>query len=357
MPIKQQILSKAAKLKTPVSGVFELTPRCNLNCKMCYVRMSAEEVAAHGGEISIDDWIRICDEAYDNGLLYLLLTGGEVFLLKDFERLYRHAYEKGIVLSINSNGSMINDEHIKMLVSMPPERINITIYGDSAEKYGELCGNPAVYDKVLENVLKLKANNIRVSLNCSVTKLNVNSLDNIIRFAETNGLPLNIATYMFPPVRSGCSQYDSVRLTAEECGILRARLDYNNKRLREKNMQIIENGESIKRSLSDCPSGTTCMAGRSSYWITWKKQMCACCMFEQVVDYEIGKFSETWNKLVQETNLVTYPKECKDCKKNGLCNTCAAVNYAESGRFDGVAEYFCRMTDAYIEEFRKLEGK
>ena len=84
--------------------------------------MSAEEVAAHGGEISIDDWIRICDEAYDNGLLYLLLTGGEVFLLKDFERLYRHAYEKGIVLSINSNGSMINDEHIEMLVSMPPER-------------------------------------------------------------------------------------------------------------------------------------------------------------------------------------------------------------------------------------------
>lgn len=37
------LLRRAAKTGVPITGSFELTPRCNLNCKMCYVRMNRTE--------------------------------------------------------------------------------------------------------------------------------------------------------------------------------------------------------------------------------------------------------------------------------------------------------------------------
>lgn len=355
MFIKQQILSKAAKLKNPVSGVFELTPRCNFNCRMCFIKMNDEQVRSLGGELSIGDWMRVCDEAYDNGMLYLLFTGGEVFLIKEFPQLYRHAYEKGIILSINSNGSLITDEHIQMLTEMPPEKINITLYGDSQDMYSDLCGNMTAYKTVIDNILKLKENGIRVAVNCTLTKLNVSCLDNLISFATENGLTLNIATYMFPPMRNGCSEYDSIRLSAEECGRIRAYLDFRDESLREKKAKAIAEGANISRLTVECPeSGTKCMAGRSSFWMTWQGKMSACGMLTDFVDYKIGGFQDAWTQLVQRTSKITYPTECDDCKYGGLCTSCAAINFAEGGAYDKVPQFFCDMTKAYIDEFNRL---
>ena len=38
--IEQQMFAMAAEKKVPLYGVLELLPLCNLNCDMCYVRMS-----------------------------------------------------------------------------------------------------------------------------------------------------------------------------------------------------------------------------------------------------------------------------------------------------------------------------
>lgn len=42
--IEQQMFAMAAEKKVPLYGVLELLPLCNLNCDMCYVRMSREEM-------------------------------------------------------------------------------------------------------------------------------------------------------------------------------------------------------------------------------------------------------------------------------------------------------------------------
>ena len=38
--IKRFLMNKAAIKKIPLNGSFELTPLCNMNCRMCYIRMS-----------------------------------------------------------------------------------------------------------------------------------------------------------------------------------------------------------------------------------------------------------------------------------------------------------------------------
>ena len=52
--ITEYLHTKASRLGIPLNGTFELTPLCNMNCRMCYVRMGREQqeanrTSAHGG--------------------------------------------------------------------------------------------------------------------------------------------------------------------------------------------------------------------------------------------------------------------------------------------------------------------
>ena len=71
-PLTKFLFSKASKLKVPLSGTFELSPGCNFACRMCYVRKTAAEVAAHPREmLRLEDWLRIARQAREEGMLYL----------------------------------------------------------------------------------------------------------------------------------------------------------------------------------------------------------------------------------------------------------------------------------------------
>ena len=109
--------AKGRKLGLPVSGSFELTARCNFNCPMCYVHLTQEQVDACGRELTASQWLEIAREARDRGMLYVLLTGGEPLMRKDFFEIYRGMKELGLVVSVNSNGSMIRGEILEQFLA------------------------------------------------------------------------------------------------------------------------------------------------------------------------------------------------------------------------------------------------
>ena len=57
--LRKYLYQKAAHNKVPLSGTFELTPRCNMNCRMCYIRMSEAEMRARGREYTAEEWIEM----------------------------------------------------------------------------------------------------------------------------------------------------------------------------------------------------------------------------------------------------------------------------------------------------------
>ena len=90
-PLTNILFHKASVDKLPLSGTFELTPRCNFNCRMCYIRHSEQEVRQHDRPMrSLEEWKNLADEAEKEGMLYLLITGGEPLLWKDFWPLYEY---------------------------------------------------------------------------------------------------------------------------------------------------------------------------------------------------------------------------------------------------------------------------
>src|SRR5699024_5038394 len=125
----------------PLSGAFELTSRCNFNCKMCYIHGMENMDSLRKDELSAAEWLSIAREAKKEGLLFLLLTGGEAMLRDDFDGLYEALAKMGFRLVINTNGSMVTDEIVELFRKYPPGRANVSMYGASDDTYARLCGN------------------------------------------------------------------------------------------------------------------------------------------------------------------------------------------------------------------------
>ena len=92
---------KAAQAGIPLSGTFELTARCNLDCKMCYIHKKANDSLVKKSEMSAAEWIDIARTAQKAGMFLLLVTGGEPFLRPDFFEMYDEFKSLGLSVSIN----------------------------------------------------------------------------------------------------------------------------------------------------------------------------------------------------------------------------------------------------------------
>jgi sulfatase maturation enzyme AslB (radical SAM superfamily) len=62
---------------------------------------------------------------------------------------------------------------------------------------------------------------------------------------------------------------------------------------------------------------------------------------------EVG-FDAAWDELRQKTAALPNPAKCAACQYRNLCSVCSAVCVTETGRFDGVPEYVCRMTEQTV---------
>lgn len=113
--LRNKLYDKAILRQIPISGTFELTPRCNMNCRMCFIRMSDTEMKQKGREYTAKEWIDLGKVCAAQGMLFLLLTGGEPFLRNDIEEIYTELSKLGLVISINSNGTMIEKETVAWL--------------------------------------------------------------------------------------------------------------------------------------------------------------------------------------------------------------------------------------------------
>ena len=61
-PIEQMLVDRAAGMHLPIACTLELTPLCNFNCRMCYVRLSGEELRERGRLLHDGEWLRIAEE-------------------------------------------------------------------------------------------------------------------------------------------------------------------------------------------------------------------------------------------------------------------------------------------------------
>ena len=352
--IRAGLTQRCAALGIPVSGTFELTPRCNLKCRMCYIRLSPAEMAAAGRELTAEEWLELGKQARDAGMMFLLLTGGEPLLRPDFCRIYEGLTRLGLSISVNTNGSMITGQVREVWKKSPPSSVNITLYGTGPEDYEALCGNPKVFEAVTDNLSWLQEQHILVHLNTTIVPANYSRWKELEEFAEQRNLELRMTTYCFPPRRreawTPCSEFS--RLAPEQAA-----------KLTLQDILYREGSDALKRRWSELQEGSRsrcllendssmrCMAGKSMFWISWNGRMVPCGMLETGAAEPLAEgFEPAWETVKKEAEKIRLCPDCLSCPDRKTCFNCAAVEYSENGTFGRKPEYMCRYSRAYRAE-------
>lgn len=345
--MERKLVEQAKEKRLPVMGSLELLPLCNMDCDMCYIRLSRKEMEQKGRLRSVEEWLEIGRQMKETGVLFLLLTGGEPFLYPEFERLYLGLRKLGMILTINSNGTLIDDRLAGFLGRYKPRRVNVTLYGARERTYEELCHFPGGLKRAINGIRLLRANGVDVKIGVSLTRANRHEIEEIITVGESLGVPVRVDTYMMPAARERSLPFQfQSRVEPEEAAKIRIRalkrvmgeeifLKYQKMALNE-----LEVGG---RKRVEEPKGMSCYAGRCSFAVNWQGKMRPCVMltYPEASVFDLG-FDVSWQQLVKETEQIVRSRRCVACNLRSLCRTCAASALQETGNYEEVPEYMCR---------------
>lgn len=361
--VERMLLDQAKCTRTPANGSIELLPLCNMNCDMCYVRLSKKEMEAKGRLRTADEWLEVGRQMKDAGVLFLLLTGGEPFLYPDFRRLYLELRKMGMIITINTNGTLIDEDLAEFFGKYKPRRVNITLYGADEDAYANLCHYPGGYEKTLQGIRLLRENDVDVKVSSSLAQSNKSDLDRLLDIGETLGIPVWVDTYMMPATRERDLPYNmQVRLEPEEAareGIRAMKRVLGPELFPQYVRQSVERADHPEPAEAK-PGHMSCMAGQCSFTINWQGEMRPCVILTEpaITVFEVG-FEAAWKYIVEETHKILLNEKCSTCHMRHLCRTCAASALLETGSYGGVPDYMCRYAGESLiilrEEWEKIQ--
>lgn len=351
---EQYLMDRAKQQNIPMDGSIELLPLCNMNCDMCYVRLSRQEMEQQGRMRTGEEWLALGRQMVEAGTLFLLLTGGEPLMHPDFKEIYLGLKKMGLILTVNTNGTLLNEEWAEFFAKHKPRRINITLYGADEEAYSTLCHYNGGFEKVFRAVQLLRRRNVDVKLAGSMAKGNAGDFTRMSAIAKELGVPLHIDPYMMPASRersipfdqqsrllpedaaAACFTYVKTYLTPESFAIYRDR-------------RLTEIDHYVQEAETPCPPG--CAAGRCSFTINWQGKMRPCVVAsEPSADvFELG-FEKAWQQVSREFQAIRFCTKCSSCRLRPVCRTCALACLLETGDYLGKPDYLCR----YAAESERL---
>lgn len=334
----RRLVQKTRENRVPLNASFELTPCCNLSCKMCYVRLSRKEQEERGRLLTAKEWLMLAEQARDLGVYAINLTGGEVMLRSDFKEIYKNIIDMGVYVDVLSNGTLIDDKMVDFFCQYPPKNIQITLYGFSPEQYQTVCGNAEGFDCVMQSIERLLSANLPVSL--ATTLINESNDDYLAihRFAVDRGLKHIVGAYLHQPRERNDFDINDVRIDSSEF------IEIENKLRAIDGIQLMQECTSGRKMDVDhvIAKGFLCGGGRNSCHINWQGEMQTCPAFGVLKTYPLRDgFRSAWESLVNQVDQVEALVECQMCEYAAECCTCASMHYSDTKEFGKVSPKLC----------------
>jgi radical SAM protein with 4Fe4S-binding SPASM domain len=344
-PLVRELHHRAAAHRQPVNGTFELTERCNLACRMCYVCQSPGDAASLSRELTAEGWLELARQAVESGMVFLLLTGGEVFLRPDFFEIYTPLTRMGLLLTLFTNGTLITDTIAARLAEAPPSRTEITIYGATAKTYEELTGVPGSYARCIAGIEALVKHRVPLGLKSTLTRSNVGELEAMRQMAHAWGLPFS-AGWLISRRRDGVVPSDvaGCRISALDCVELEA----------TDRASASEWTEAALREASRGPDcNFYCQAGQAAFMVNpqGKMNVCIDLPLPAARPLEIG-FPAAWEQVRRFVDdAPSLSPLCLTCDARVYCPRCPAWSLLESGTLTEPVPYLCDIARARKERY------
>lgn len=333
--LMEEMAAKASRLNIPLNVQLDLTYRCNERCVHCYLDHHDH------GEMSTAEIKHLLDEMAEAGVFILTLSGGEIFLRKDFFAILEHARRLMFCVRLKTNAVLIREHDAARLRELAVESIQVSIYSH----------RPEVHDSIT-----LLRGSLKRSLDA-------------IRFLKAQGLRVIMANVL---MLQNMRDYTAVRALAEELGV-ECTLDPTVTPMMDGDRSIVSLGvgqnalHEVFRDASlvghvdefcaipaeigqDDLEATPCSAGHTACYVSPYGDVFPCVQFplptgnvrrERFID--IWRYSRQMDE-VRSIRLKDLPT-CSSCTHVSSCSRCPGLAYME-GNMRGPSSQDCEKSFA-----------
>ena len=331
------------KQRIPASGSINLTDRCNLNCIHCYLGIRRSDTKLQKKELHSKQWLPIIDQVTEAGCLYLLLTGGEVLLKADFEAIYRKAVTNGMLVTIFTNGTLINKSILSLFDELPPRSIEISLYGATAKTYEKITGVKGSFKKCLKGIKGLNDNGLKFKLKTMMLAQNSNEWHAIEKIATDYGVDFRMDAAISP-----CLDGDKGPLNCRVNPADAVKADFANQERSSRWLDYyIKNNHHPKNEFL-----YNCGAGLTNFHINSAGILSPCMMLNKpTVDLKTTSFIDGWKKEISKLRKIKVSDayKCNHCEIRGLCSSCPAFFELESGSPETHSKYLCELAESRLK--------
>jgi len=331
--------------RIPISGSLELTMRCNLRCEHCYIPVKRRATHTER-ELSLGEVQRILDEITEAGCLWLLLTGGDPLMRRDFLDIYTYARRKGLIVTLFTNGTLLTRRIADHLAEWRPFNIEISLYGATQETYERVTGIPGSYAQCRRGIDLLLERGLPLGLKTSVMTLNQHELGQMQSFASGLGVQFRFDPILNPAL-NGSARPVNLRLSPEEVVTIE-KADPDRARLWPEKFRNNEVVPSSERQMY------LCGAGKQGFHIDAAGRLCLCLASRQPsYDLLSGSFQEGWEQFLPQEigRLYSENFECLSCELRRVCAQCPALAELEHGETEKRVEFLCQVAKLRREAF------
>ena len=176
--LMQEMSERALRLRVPLSVQLDLTYRCNEKCVHCYLDHDDH------GEMTTVEIKHLLKEMAEAGVFILTLSGGEIFLRKDFFEILEYARALTFCIKLKTNAVLIREAQAARLRDLGVESIQISIYSHRPEVHDAITKVPGSLRRSINAIRFLRAQGLKVVIGNVLMTENMQDYHGVRALAE-----------------------------------------------------------------------------------------------------------------------------------------------------------------------------
>jgi radical SAM protein with 4Fe4S-binding SPASM domain len=314
-----------------------------LRCHFCYVALDPYK----GPYLATAQVFRILDKLEEAGVLWLTLTGGEIFSRRDFPEIYRYARSKGFLVTLFTNATMMNEKLAALFRELPPFAVEVSIYGHTAEVYEATTQIPGSFSRFERGIRLLLEAGVPLKLKTSISQFTQDHLTDLHHYADVRGLKFGV-DLILDRRHDGGEQPTLYRLTTRKLLEVGEEIDRLNGRAPTSSgsLPLPECSEVAPDANAD--ELYRCGAGRVGFFVNALGEASHCVIDRNPV---FPMLEMAWSDIwAQMGEWVTQPMPadapCSGCGLRSSCGNCPARSRLATGSPYLKDTYYCDVTHA-----------
>jgi MoaA/NifB/PqqE/SkfB family radical SAM enzyme len=343
-----KVHAASSNKRIPLDVGLDLTYRCNSRCVHCYCSLPENDKTAENNELSTSEITQLLDELASMGSLWLLLTGGEPLLREDFEKIYLHAKKRGFLITLFTNGTLVDEKIAKLLSKYPPFAVEISLYGAAKKTYEKVTRVRGSYERCMAGIRQIKESGIKLKLKTMALNVNAHEIGDMDRMAREWGCP-----YRFDPTiqrRIDKKMFsDPEKYRISPAGVVK--LDRMFPKRMEEWREFCDkfvNGPRNKEDLYNCGAGQGLM-----HINPYGRAMGCLMMIRNGFSVREHTLKWIWEEGILKgvRQKKNFHLACDECQLGSLCGDCASWRIVENDDVKKEVAYLCKIAKIRATDF------